>query len=476
MGGHRPSARATGQEPGAKAGNFVVVRMFSRTVHAKLTLLPLVAAAIVLGALPAAAHAQRAVPGEVVVKYDDGTTRAQRAAVQAATGTGRPEPIARQSRVLEVRDGQSVEETVRELRGKGAVEYAAPNLIARAAGYVPDDPGRGGAGGWQGVQWNFLADAGVNAPDAWENLRARGAPGGRGVTVAVLDSGIASVDRGRFRRSPDFTKTRFKRGYDFVADDRYPDDHNGHGTFVAGLIAESTNNGIGLTGLAYGSTILPVRVLDSRGEGDAAAIEAGIRYAARRGAKVINLSLEFGSQSRAAEIPGIIDALRYAARKRVLVVAASGNEGAQTIAYPARAPRVVAVGATTEDRCLADYSNGGHGIDLVAPGGGPDANLPGDPNCRPFAGSTREISQLTYKGSTVRRFGLRKEEGTSLAAPHVAAAAALVIASRVLGRDPRPSAVEARLEATARDLGPAGFDSRYGAGLLDAAAATGSAR
>ena len=452
--------------------------MFSRTVHTKkliLLALAIASAAIAVGApAPVAASARPAVPGEVVVKYDDGTTREQRAAVQSQTGTGDPEPIARQSRVLQVRDGESVAETVRELRRRGVVKYAAPNVVARAAGFFPDDPGKGGEGGWRDVQWNFLAETGINAPDAWENLRARGVPGGKGVTVALLDTGVAYADRGRFRRSPDFAGTRFTRGYDFIARDAFPDDQNGHGTFVAGLIAATTDNGIGLAGLAYRSSIMPVRVLDSRGEGDAAVIEAGIRYAARRGAKVINLSLEFGTLVRAREIPGILDALRYASRKGSFVVAASGNEGEQTIAYPARATRVVAVGATTADRCLADYSNGGAGIDLVAPGGGPDADLKSDPNCRPFEGSDRPITSLTYKGGTVRRFGFRTEEGTSMASPHVAATAALVIASGVLGPNPTPRAVEEHLEATAADLGPTGFDARYGAGLLDAAAATAS--
>jgi serine protease len=427
--------------------------------------------ALLLAAAPAAA--QQVVPGEVVVKYDQGTTRAQRAAVQAATGTGDPTPIAPQSRVLKVKDGASVAQTVSELRRRPDVQYAAPNVIAHAAGgFFPNDPGKGVAGDWRNMQWNFLGETGINAPDAWANARAAGAPGGRGVTIAVLDTGIAFENRGRFRRSPDFSGTRFTQGRDFVAPDRYPDDQNGHGTFVAGVLAETTDNARGLTGLAYRSTLLPVRVLDARGEGDAGAIEAGIRYAVRRKVQVINLSLEFGTQVRSAEIPGILDALRFAAGRGVLVVAASGNEGERTIAYPARASEVVAVGATTESRCLADYSNGGAELDLVAPGGGPDADVPGDPNCRPFESSDREISQMSFKGGTVRRFGLRGEEGTSMAAPHVSAAAALVIASRVIGARPGAAAVEKRLEDTARDLGSPGFDDRYGAGLLDAAAAT----
>lgn len=442
--------------------------MFSQRMHRFL--LPLCLLGLLVVAAPAAA--QQVVPGEVVVKYDPGTTRAQRASVQAATGTGDPTLIAPQSRVLKVKDGASVAETVSELRRRPDVQYAAPNVIAHAAGFFPNDPGNGGPGGWQAVQWNFLADTGVNAPDAWANARAAGAPGGNGVTIAVLDTGVAYENRGRFRRSPDFSRTRFARGRDFVANDLFPDDQEGHGTFVAGVLAESTDNGRGLTGLAYRSTLLPVRVLDARGEGDAGAIEAGIRYAVRRKVQVINLSLEFGTQVRSAEIPGILDALRFAQRRGVLVVAASGNEGENSIAYPARADEVVAVGATTENRCLADYSNGGAQLDLVAPGGGPDADVTGDPNCHPFESSEREISQMTFKGGTVRRFGLRSEEGTSMAAPHVSAAAALVIASGVIGTRPGAAAVEKRLKDTARDLGPAGFDDRYGAGLLDAAAAT----
>ena len=98
---------------------------------------------------------------------------------------------------------------------------------------------------------------------------------------------------------------------------------------------------------------------------------------------MINLSFEFGEAVRAGEIPNILAALRYADRKGVLVVGAAGNEAARAVAYPARAAHVVSVGATTEHGCLAEYSNSGPRLDLVAPGGGPDADVRGDPNCRP---------------------------------------------------------------------------------------------
>jgi serine protease len=188
---------------------------------------------------------------------------------------------------------------------------------------------------------------------------------------------------------------------------------------------------------------------------------------------VINLSLEFSSSVTASDIPELIEALRFARRRGVLVVAAAGNEAHSAIAYPARAPDVVAVGATTEHGCLADYSNDGSGLTLVAPGGGADANLPGDPNCHAESPSGRDVFQETFTGASPRRFGLPTGyEGTSMAAPHVAATAALIIASGVLGKHPTPAQLIARLRATARKLGGGGDEALYGAGLVDAAAAT----
>jgi serine protease len=289
----------------------------------------------------------------------------------------------------------------------------------------------------------------------------------------VLDTGVAYANRGPFRRSPDFTALEFVRGYDFVSRNPFPNDRNGHGTFVASTIAEATNNGRGLTGLAFGARLMPVRVLDSQGEGEASTIAEGVRFAVRHGAQVINLSLEFSPGVTASDIPELIEALRYARRRGVLVVGAAGNEGHAAIAFPARAPTVVSVGATTEHGCLASYSNDGSGLTLVAPGGGADASLPGDPNCRPDLPPGRDIYQVTFTGSSPRVFGVPTGyEGTSMAVPHVSATAALVIASGVLGRHPTPTQIVARLQATARKLGGPSDQALYGAGLLDAAAAT----
>ncbi len=347
-----------------------------------------------------------------------------------------------------------------------------------AGGLIPNNLGVPGIGGmpgdWQLTQWNFAGLFGIDAPEAWANVASEGAPGGKGVIVAVLDTGVAYANRGRYRRSPDFSKYTFVKGYDFIDHSPYPNDHNGHGTFVAGTIAETTNtNSYGLTGLAFAAKIMPVRVLNNEGEGDASTIAEGVRFAVRHGARVINLSLEFSPGVTARDIPELMEALRYAYRHNVVVVAAAGNEGHTAIAYPAGAPHVIAVGATTEHGCLADYSNDGSGLTLVAPGGGADADLPGDPNCRPEEPPGRDVFQMTFTGSSPRQFGFPDGyEGTSMATPHVAATVALIIAGGVLGRDPTVAQITARLRVTARKLGGAGDSYLYGAGLLDAAAAT----
>ncbi len=450
----------------------------------RLLLASLLAALAALALPHAASAAEDYRPGEVVVRYERDADRTARAAVQRETGVGSPRVFAPRTRVMRIRDGESVAATLRELRARPEVATAAPNPIARVSTFVPPDPGNSGIPtGWQSLQWNFTGPASINAPDAWQRLIDVRRPGGQGVTVAVLDTGVAYSNSGRCpgrtaraakvacRRSPDFRDGDFVRGYDFVDDDSRPHDENGHGTHVAGTIGEGTGDNVAVTGLAYGARIMPVRVLDRLGEGDSVGISAGIRFAARKGADVINLSFEFGTQVTRREIPDILSALRYARRKGTLVVGASGNAAARSVAYPARADEVLSVGATTQHACVAEYSNNGANLDIVAPGGGEDAVIQGDPNCRPQDPPGGNIFQMTFDGSP-RRFGLPGEyQGTSMAAPHVSAAAALVIASGVIGPKPTPAAIEARLKLTARDLGLGGPDSRYGAGLLDAARA-----
>jgi serine protease len=439
----------------------------------------LAALAAVLGVTMVAAPAALAadyVRGEVVVGYAGAPTPAKTMAVDARAGvreTAIPAPLG--AKIVRTRGGQPDRAAPPRLRRQPGVAYAVPNYIAHeATAWSPDDVGKAHVvGGWQQMQWNFLALAGVDAPDAWGNLIADGRPGGRGVVVAVLDTGVAYRAWRKYRKSPDFTGTRFIDPYDFVAHTRFPLDRNGHGTLVAGTIAEATNNGLGLTGLAYGATIMPVRVLDNSGAGDATTIAAGIVYAVKHRAQVINLSLQFSVGISSGEIPDIINAIHYAWHRGVVVVAATGNDGVSELAYPARDSEVISVGATTADRCLAVYSNSGTGIDLVAPGGGDDANMPGDPACNPNA-NLPDIYQMTLLSpGQPWRFGFPSGyEGTSMAAPHVSATAALIIASGVIGPHPTPDQIEARLKGTAAPLGPSTPNRQYGYGLVNAAAAT----
>src|SRR5919206_131864 len=246
-------------------------------------LLPALAAASLLGA-PAVANAADVVPGKVIVRYKRDATRSERARVQSLTGTRFGTVLPGGSRALRIADGQSVKATVRELNAHEKVAYAVPDYKVHAAGFEPNDPGRGK--GWQPLQWNFAGTWGVNALQGWDEAIAAGAAGGKGVVIGVIDSGVAYENRGPFRRAPDLGASRFVKGYDWVDHDSHPDDEESHGTHVTGVIAQQTNNHVGVTGLAYGAKIMPLRVLDSQGNGDGADIARALRYAVKHHARV----------------------------------------------------------------------------------------------------------------------------------------------------------------------------------------------
>jgi serine protease len=426
------------------------------------------------------------------------------AAASASTGVSRAREFVPGQLVLKL-EGQSngrtvpvppevgVRRAVAALRRNPRVAFAAPNYIATASakapatpgGEIPNDPGPISApstppGGWVSQQWNFLpweesaspllpvSPGGIDAVGAWRNLSAVKRRGASGITVAVLDTGVAYRNEGSgFRISPDFAPGQFVKGYDFVDDDPLPLDENGHGTHVAGTIAEKTNNGIGLVGLAYRAKLMPVRVLDRHGSGNAEEIARGIRFAVSHGADVINMSFNFGCGK---SVPGVDQELRRAYRRGVVTVASAGNLGSETcVSPPATGPRAIGVGGTTEGGCLGAYSLlPGAGVDLLAPGGGSPA-----PGC--LSVSSRPIYQVTFKGGNPRRFGEPAFYiGSSMAAAHVSGVAAMILASGVLKADASPQArvnqVTQRLRKTARSLGlPAGLQ---GAGLIDAGKAT----
>jgi len=457
----------TGPDAGVPAGTEKTMRRILRT------LLPLSATAVLaVSASPARAQtgvspARDFAPRQLLVKFEGGP-RGQ--AVQLSPGTG-------------------VRRTAAALRRNPHIVYAEPNYLATASAaptpFDPDDSGAlegspeasSSAGGWAFKQWNFLAfeesasgmpisPGGIDAVGAWRNLIAAGRPGASGVVVAVLDSGIAYRSLGtRFRRSPDFDGNQFVAGYDFVEHDRLPLDESGHGTHVAGTIAERTDNGVGLTGLAYRAKLMPVRVLDREGFGNAFDIAKGIRYAVAHRAQVINMSFNFACGKR---IPMVEEALREAYERGVVTVASAGNLGSENcVSPPATGPRVIAVGGTTEGGCLGDYSLAGPAIDIVAPGGG-------IPQSRCTSVAARPIYQVTLQPDP-KTFAIPANYvGTSMAAAHVSGVAAMVLASGAINPALKPEArvsvVTKKLRHTARDLGLP--RTEQGAGLLDAAAAT----
>lgn len=284
-------------------------------------------------------------------------------------------------------------------------------------------------------QWNFSA---VQSEQAWE------ISSGEGVTVAVLDTGLAVVGREDGIHC-------VVSGTDIVNGDNDPFDGNGHGTHVSGTIAQKTGNGIGVAGLAYNACIMPVKVLGDNGLGTSADIAEGISYAVDNGAKVINLSLGFSGQTNDATIDTALD---NAYLSNVTVVCASGNDGShQQVSYPAIYPTTIAVGATDFNNDVAGYSNRGEGLDIVAPGG----DIPNGP----FIFQDGILQETLLNGSWDYWF----YDGTSMASPHVAATAAMLLAVNPLLS---PDTIYQILTTTALDLNQTGYDSTSGYGLVQA--------
>ncbi len=307
---------------------------------------------------------------------------------------------------------------------KGLVP-AGKEAPIQATGQAPNDP-------MYSQQWNLHS---INVESSWQDTK------GKGAIVAVIDTGISEV--------PDLKETKFAKGYDFVNDREDARDDNGHGTHVAGTIAQSTNNGFGVAGIAYEATLMPLKVLSASGGGTVADIAEAIRFAADHNADVINMSLGGGGESLA-----MAEAIDYAHKKGVLIIAAAGNSSQNSASYPARYPHVLGVGALDASGQKAAYSNFGAGIDISAPGG-----LTSGDNT---AGG---ILQNTIDPSTGESI-FTALQGTSMAAPHVAGVAALVKASGI--KD--PDEVAAALTQSARKVQDDELN-HYGEGKLDAAAA-----
>jgi serine protease len=259
--------------------------------------------------------------------------------------------------------------------------------------------------------------------------------------VAVVDTGIACETYGPFMKGTDLQTTTCVPGWNFVTKNEHANDDQGHGTHVAGTIAQSTNNALGAAGIAFHARLMPVKVLSAEGWGSTADVADGIRWAAENGAQVINLSL--GGPRNSGVLQKAID---FALSRGVVVVAAAGNTGGR-VQYPGASDGVIGVSAVGPDDKLAKFSSRGDGVDLAAPG-------------------VNVVQQTICKKGREKCETFSSYNGTSMASPHVAGAAALMVGLGVTD----PAAVEEALRRGARVVDTSdGASKLYGAGILQAA-------
>lgn len=337
------------------------------------------------------------------------------------------------------------------------VEFAEPNLrvslapvegFSETQDFLPDDDEPPAKDTFPNdphydKQWNMRM---VNAREAWKYAT------GEDVIVAVIDTGVAYEDE-KGVWAPDLKATRFVPGYDFVNKDKVAADDHGHGTHCAGTIAQSTNNGRGVVGLARNCKVMPLKVLSAAGYGTIGDIADAIRFAADNGAQVLSLSLGGGGYSRS-----MARAVAYARNKGCMVVCAAGNSYRPPVSYPAAYPGATAISSVGPTRQLAFYSSYGKQVFIAAPGG--------DKSKKPEDGVLQNTIVPRGGGKTVYAW----YQGTSMATPHVAGASALLYSVGVT----RPDAIEGILKATAsRPKGQetSAWNQKYGWGILDAGAA-----
>ena len=333
----------------------------------------------------------------------------------------------------------------------GAVSITAFLALAVPAGAASNDP-------YFSKQWGLQK---IQAEQAWATST------GSGVLVAVVDSGVDLTH-------PDLAANIVSNADADFVDPNGRDgaqDENGHGTHVAGIIGAVANNGTGIAGVAPGAKILPVRVLDAEGNGTTDDVAAGIKYAADKGAKVINLSVGIDPRGHAVKLIGALDpiyeAIDHAVSKGAVLSIAAGNDSFPLCGEPAANPGVVCVGATDKRDLISWYSNYDapeiHPNYLVAPGGSSAASFALDPSS-PLCGE--DIFSTYLRTATTFCSGQEGYEaiaGTSMAAPHVSGVAALLAAKGLSNTQ-----IVSCLKSSADDLGVPGRDPLFGYGRVNA--------
>lgn len=320
-------------------------------------------------------------PDQILVKFLAGTPEKVKSDVHGRQGGMVVDVISGiDVQVVKIPENK-VGEKVRAYKGEAAVEFAEPDYVAEAV-LTPSDP-------HFGTQWGMVK---IQAPEAWNITQ-----GSSAIKIAILDTGIDQNHEdlaAKIVANKNFTTSR-------SVDDKY-----GHGTHVAGIAAAITNNGKGVAGVGFTSSLMNGKVLGDTGSGYYSWIANGVIWAADNGAKVINMSLGGGSSSSTLE-----NAVDYAWNKGVVLVAAAGNSNTDTFFYPAAYGNCTAVAATDQNDAKASFSNYGAWVDIAAPGVSIYSTMPNHKN---------RIGILNY-GSL---------SGTSMAAPHVAGVAALVFAAK----------------------------------------------
>jgi len=431
----------------------------------------------------------RYLPDSVIVKFRAGTSPATEAAIRALIqGRATPDLPYAPFDVVALDNGADPEAVAQRLSLQPDIEYAQPRYRVRPL-FRPNDP-------LFSLQWNFPM---LDMERAWDINRGASSS----VVVAVLDSGLAYTNvsfdftqnapqliddvvfpalgtvRLPFAAAPELgAADRFVAPRDFIWDDTQPVDMDGHGTHVAGTIAQVTNNAAGVAGMAFNVRLMPVKVNDGFWDayfrspfiGTDDLVARGIRYAADNGANVINMSI--GRDGPPA--PVVQDAVVYAISKGAFVAVAASNEfleGNPIPRFAEMAPQIngmVSVAAVGRDRLRAAYSGTGAFVEIAAPGG--DSTRGGAPSM---------ILQQTYDFSFTDTFlngtlGFRAPrfdvleyiyyEGTSMATAHVSGLAALLYQQGIT----KPAAIEAAMKRFATDLGTSGRDNDYGYGLINA--------